>query len=66
MKHYFLMSLTAVILVTSGVFSLCSYGRSFDLRTEHDGTSYQVKIVLDGEDVLNLPPEGLWSIAAEW
>ena len=80
MKHYFAMSLTAIILVTSGIFSLCLYGRPLDLRTtvrcpveEHDGTSYQVKIVLDDEDVLrkeslglNSPPEGLWSIATEW
>jgi hypothetical protein len=66
MKHYFVMGLTVVILVTSGIFSLRSYGRPFELRTEQDGTSYQVKIVLDGEDVLNSPPEGLWSIATEW
>ena len=66
MKHYFMMSLTAVILVISGIFSLRSYGRPFELRTEQDGTSYQVKVVLDGEDVLNSPPEGLWSIATEW
>ena len=66
MKHYFAMILTAIILVTSGIFSLRSYGRPLDLQTEHDGTSYRVKIVLDGEDVLNSPPEGLWSIATEW
>jgi len=73
MKHHFVMSLTAIILVTSGIFCLHSYGRPFDLRTtvrcpveEHDGTDYQVKIVLDGEDILNSPPEGLWSIATEW
>ena len=73
MKHYFAMSLTAIILLTSGIFSLRSYGRPLDLRTEHDGTNYQVKIMLDGEDVLRKesrgltsPPEGLWSIATEW
>ena len=66
MKHYFVLRLTALVFVTSGVFHLPSYGRSFDLRTEHDGKNYQVKIVLDGEDVLNSPPEGLWSIATEW
>ncbi|MGB2866665.1 MAG: hypothetical protein WBC05_25265, partial [Sedimentisphaerales bacterium] len=66
MKHYFAMSLTAIILITSSIFSLRSYGRPLDLRTEQDGTDYRVKIVLDGEDVLNSPPEGLWSIATEW
>ena len=66
MKHYFAMSLTVLILIMSGVFCLHSYGRPLDLRTEHDGTNYRVKIVLDGEDVLNSPPEGLWSIATEW
>ena len=66
MKHYFAMSLTVLILVMSGVFCLHSYGRPLDLRTEHDGTDYRVKIVLDSEDVLISPPEGLWSIATEW
>ena len=66
MKHYFAMSLTAIILIFSGIFSLRSYGRPLDLQTEHDGTAYRVKIVLEGEDVLNSPPEGLWSIATEW
>jgi len=66
MKHYFVMSFAAVILLLSGMFSLRSYGRELDLRTEHDGTSYQVKIVLEGENVLTSPPEGLWSIATEW
>ena len=66
MKHYLAMSLTVLILVTSGMFCLRSYGRQFELRTEHDGKDYRVKIVLDGQDVLNSPPEGLWSIATEW
>jgi hypothetical protein len=66
MKDYFVMSLTALVLVTSGMFGVNSYGRPIGLRTEHDGTNYQVKIVLDGQDVVNSPPEGLWSIATEW
>ena len=66
MKHCFAMSLMAIIFIMSGVFSLSSYGRPLELRTKHDGAGHQVKIVLDGEDVLNSPPEGLWSIATEW
>jgi hypothetical protein len=66
MEHHFILRLKVLILVTSGVFSLRVNGRPIELRTEHDGTNYQVKIVLDGEAVLNSPPEGLWSIATEW
>jgi hypothetical protein len=66
MKHCFVMSLTAFILMTSGILSLRSYGRDLDLRMEHDGTDYQVKVMLDGEEILNSTPEGLWSIATEW
>jgi hypothetical protein len=66
MKRFFTIKLAVVAFVTSGVFGLHSYGRDLDLRTEYDGTNYNVKIVLDGEDFLNSPPEGLWSIATEW
>jgi len=66
MKHHFALLLTVLIFVMSGIFGLHSYGRAIELRTEHDGTNYQVKIALDGEDILASPPEGLWSIATEW
>ena len=66
MKYCFMISLTATIILMSGVFGLNSYGRPIDLRTEREGTDYRIKIVLDGEDILSSPPEGLWSIATEW
>ena len=37
MKRYFLISITTFIFLNSGAFDACSYGRPFELRTEHDG-----------------------------
>ena len=66
MKKYFVISLTVLIIVMSGVFDLHAYGRPHELRAERDGANYRVKILLDGEDIMHSPPEGLWSIATEW
>ena len=73
MKHHFTMSLMAIAFSTSSIFSLSAYGYSLDpwppageLRTKHDGKFYQVEVLLNGEDVLTSPPEGLWSIATDW
>jgi hypothetical protein len=64
--HKCVIKIVVIFLITSGIFSLHSYGRNFDLRTERDGKNYQVKIMLDDETVMKSPPEGLWSIATEW
>lgn len=66
MKHHFTMSLMAIAFSTSSIFSLSAYGYSLDLRTKHDGKFYQVEVLMNGEDVLTSPPEGLWSIATDW
>jgi len=66
MKHHFVLRLGVFIFVTSGVLSFRVNGRTMELRAEHDGKNYQVKIVLDGKDILASPPEGLWSIATKW
>ena len=66
MKLYFATSLTVLTFVISGVFDLNAYGRPLELRTERDGANYRVTILLDGEAVQQSPPEGLWSLAAEW
>ena len=66
MKHNFAISLMVTVILTSGILGLTSYGRPLDLHTERDDTDYRVKILLDGEDILHSPPEGLWSIATDW
>ncbi|MGD8500260.1 MAG: hypothetical protein PVJ86_06415 [Phycisphaerales bacterium] len=66
MKHHVTMSLMAIVFSMSDIFSLRAYGRSLGFRTEQDGRYYNVEILLDGKAVLTSPPEGLWSIAADW
>ncbi len=48
------------------MFGLPAYGQLPGLRTKHDGKFYKVEILLDGEDILTSPLEGLWSIATAW
>jgi len=66
MKHNFMIHLTAILLSTSGMFCSRAYGHSLGLRTKHDGKCYKVEILLDGENILTSPQEGLWSIATDW
>jgi hypothetical protein len=65
MKHS-KMNLVVFFFTTYIVFSLPAYGQTPDLRIKHDGKFYKVEILLDGEDILASPPEGLWSIATAW
>jgi hypothetical protein len=66
MNCRFAVSLLGSFLMVSSLSGLGAYGQSLELRTEREGRHYQVRILLSGKDVLNSPPEGLWSIAAEW
>jgi len=65
MKHS-KMNLVVFFFTTYIVFSLPADGQTPDLRIKHDGKFYKVEILLDGEDILASPPEGLWSIATAW
>jgi len=60
------MNLIVFIFTVYVVVSLPAYGQAPDLRTTHDGEFYKVEILLDSEDILTSPPEGLWSIATAW
>lgn len=63
MKCRFTTGLVVSMLTVSG---LCAHGQSLELRTPRDGTYYQVKVAMKGQDVLTSSPEGLWSIASGW
>ncbi len=65
MKHS-KMNLIVVIFTIYSMFGLPVYGQAPDLRTKHDGKFYKVEVLLDGQDILTSPPEGLWSIATAW
>lgn len=65
MKHS-IMNLIVFILTSYSMFALPTYGQLPRLRTKHEGKFYKVEILLDGEDILTSPPEGLWSIATAW
>jgi len=56
----------AVIIISVSGISVHANGSSAALRITQDGGSYRVLIDLDGQELLSSPPEGLWSIAAEW
>jgi hypothetical protein len=61
-----IMNLIVFIFTVYSMLSLPAYGQLPGLRTKHDGKFYKVEILLDGEDILTSPPEGLWSIATAW
>ena len=65
MKHS-IMNLVVFILTSYCMLSLPAYGQAPNLLTKQDGKFYKVEILLDGEDILTSPPEGLWSIATAW
>ncbi|MHC4586232.1 MAG: hypothetical protein ACYS3N_17005 [Planctomycetota bacterium] len=65
MKHS-KMYLIVFIFTAYGMLTLPANGETPGLRTKYDGKFYKVEILLDGEDVLTSPPEGLWSIATAW
>ncbi len=65
MKHS-IMNLIVFIFTVYNMLNLPAYGQLPGLRTKHDGKFYKVEILLDGEDILTSPPEGLWSIATAW
>ena len=56
------MNLIVFIFTVYVMVSLPAYGQTPGLRTKHDGKFYKVEIVMDGENILTSPPEGLWSI----
>ena len=60
-KHLILFVVTAYSII-----NLPAYSQSPNLRTKHDGKFYKVEILLDGQNFLTSPSEGLWSIASSW
>ncbi len=60
-KHLILFVVTAYSII-----NLPAYSQSPNLRTKYDGKFYKVEILLDGQNFLTSPSEGLWSIASSW
>jgi len=61
-----IMNLVVFLLTSCCTLGLPAYGQAPNLLTKQDGKFYKVEILLDGEDILTSPPEGLWSIATAW
>jgi len=66
MKRRFTTSLVGSLLMMFSLSGLDAYGQLLELSTERQDRYYQVRILLEGKDVLHSPPEGLWSIATQW
>ena len=65
MKHS-IMNLIVFILASYSMVDLSVYGQIPGLRTKRDGKFYNIGVILNGEEILTSPPEGLWSIATAW